>query len=77
MYEHRESKYCYSGSDVLNIPGFKEQKQLDAYERIVTADRLRILGLKPLKGKYDLQHLCAIHRFIFKDVYPFANVGER
>lgn len=73
MYEQEQSKYCYPGSDVLiNLPGFKEQKQLDAYERMVTAERLRILGLRPLKGKFDLKHLCAIHKFIFKDVYPFA-----
>lgn len=73
MYKQEESKYCYPNSDVLiNIPGFKEQQQLDAFERLVTADRLRILGLKPVKGNYDLKHLCGIHRFIFNDVYPFA-----
>lgn len=73
MYEQEQSKYCYPNSDVLiNIPGFKEQKQLDAYERVVTAERLRILGLRPLKGKFDLKHLCGIHKFIFRDVYPFA-----
>ena len=73
MYEHGKSKYCYPDSDVLiNIPGFKKQEQLDAYERIVTTDRLRILGVKPLKGNFDLVDLCAIHQFIFKDVYPFA-----
>lgn len=73
MYDHEESRYCYPGTDVLiNIPGLLEQKQLDAYERLVTADRLRILALKPLKGNFNLKHLCDIHRIIFKDVYPFA-----
>lgn len=73
MYDQEESRYCYPGTDVLiNIPGLREQKQLDAYERLVTADRLRILALKPLKGSFNLKHLCDIHRFIFKDVYPFA-----
>lgn len=73
MYEQVHSKYCYPDSDVLiNLPGFKEQKQLDAYERMVTAERLKILGLRPLRGNFDLKHLCAIHKFIFKDVYPFA-----
>jgi cell filamentation protein len=72
IYQH-DSKYCYPGSDVLiNIPGLRDQKQLDAYERLVTADRLRQLELRPLKGNFDLEHLCSIHKFIFKDIYPFA-----
>jgi cell filamentation protein len=68
-----DSKYCYPGNDVLiNIPGLRDQKQLEAYERMVTADRLRMLELRPLKGNFDLKHLCQIHKFIFKDIYPFA-----
>lgn len=70
---HDNSRYCYPGSDVLiNIPGLRDQKQLDAFERMVSADRLRMLELKPLKGNFDLKHLCEIHKFIFKDIYPFA-----
>ncbi|MFB9274142.1 Fic/DOC family protein [Cohnella cellulosilytica] len=73
MYNQNDSKYCYPGSDVLvNIPGFTEQRQLDAFERLVTLDRLRLLNLRPVKGEYDRTHLCNIHRFIFKDIYPFA-----
>lgn len=73
MYDQSNSRYCYPNSDVLiNIPGFTEQKQLDAFERIVTLDRLRLLGLKPVKGEFDRSHLCSIHNYIFKDVYPFA-----
>ncbi|WEK54564.1 MAG: Fic family protein [Candidatus Cohnella colombiensis] len=73
MYDQSNSKYCYPDSDVLiNVAGFREQKQLDAFERIITVDRLRLLGLKPLKGNYNRNHLCHIHRFIFNDVYPFA-----
>lgn len=73
MYEQEDSRYCYPGTDVLiNIPGLEVQNQLDVYERLVTADRLRILALKPLKGNFNLKHLCDIHRFIFKDVYAFA-----
>lgn len=73
MYDQSDSKYCYTNSDVLvNVPGFTEQKQLDAFERMVTLDRLRLLNIKPLKGKYDRKHLCSIHKFIFKDIYLFA-----
>lgn len=63
MYDNEKSRYCYPNSEVLiNIPGFKEQKQLDAYDRMVSTDRLRILGLRPLKGNFDLKHLCNIHQ---------------
>lgn len=73
MYEQQHSRYCYPGSEVLiNIPGLKEQAQLDAFERIVTTERLSVLQLRPLKGSFDKKHLCEIHTFIFKDVYPFA-----
>ena len=72
LYQH-DSKYCYPGSDVLiNIPDLRDQKQLEAFERLVTADRLRMLELRPLRGNFDLDHLCRIHKFIFKDIYPFA-----
>jgi len=64
MYEQEHSKYCYPNSEVLiNIPGFKEQDQLDAFERMVTAERLRALHLRPLKGKFDKKHLCDIHKY--------------
>ncbi|MFD2370598.1 Fic/DOC family protein [Brevibacillus sp. GCM10020057] len=73
MFESEQSRYCYPGSEVfINIPGFKKQEQLDAFERMVTAERLRLLYLKPLKGTFDKKHLCDIHKFIFGDVYPFA-----
>lgn len=39
MYDDDESPYFYPGTEVLiNIPGLRVQKQLDAYERLVTAD---------------------------------------
>lgn len=73
MDEQAHSMYCYPGSEALiNLPGFKEQAQLDAFERMVTVERLRALYLRPLKGKFDKKHLCDFHKFIFRDVYPFA-----
>jgi cell filamentation protein len=34
--------------------------------------RLAQLLLKPVAGKFDIQHLRAIHRYIFQDVFPWA-----
>jgi cell filamentation protein len=43
---------------------------------IVIADvsRARVLELSrhPLRGKFDIPHLRAIHRYIFQDIFPWA-----
>lgn len=67
------SKYEYPGTDVLiNVPGIRDAEELKRYEAIVTKERLAQLALKPVQESFDLEHLKSIHRFIFKDVYPFA-----
>lgn len=68
-----QSKYCYRGSDVLiNHANLRDQKQLDEFERVVTYHRALELQLNPIIGRFDLDHLRAIHKYIFQDVYPFA-----
>jgi len=34
--------------------------------------RLAQLIAKPLRGKFDIPHLRAIHRYIFQDIFPWA-----
>jgi cell filamentation protein len=68
-----QSKYEYPGTDVLiNVPDIRDAEALKRYEAIVTKERLAQLALKPVEGSFDLEHLQGIHRFVFKDVYPFA-----
>ena len=50
----------------------KAQKQLDEFEKLVTTEQLRQCELMPIRGDFDLKHLCTIHLYIFCDVYPFA-----
>lgn len=65
--------YTYPGSDVLvNQAGLREQAALDAFEADVTAVRLLQLSEQPIAGRFDLSHLCAIHRHLFQDVYAWA-----
>ncbi len=65
--------YCYPGTDVLvNKLGIQDYEKLQVIERKLTM--LRILDLidKPIKGNFDLKHLCSIHYYIFQDVYDWA-----
>lgn len=68
-----QSKYCYPGTDIL-INKFDERdpEKLTKLETIFTTRRMYQLYEKPIAGSFGLKHLQKIHRFIFKDVYPFA-----
>lgn len=71
--KHDQSIYCYPGSGVLiNKPGLLKQQELTNFESTVTTLRGAELVYKPLPGSFDLKHLKDIHRYLFKDVYPFA-----
>jgi cell filamentation protein len=65
--------YVYSGTEVLrNKAEIGDQAALDAFEADVTAVRMLELIENPVQGVFDLTHLCAIHRYLFQDVYEWA-----
>jgi cell filamentation protein len=65
--------YTYPGTDVLrNIPDIHDSQRLAAFEANATTARLAELDAAPLKGRFDVAHLKAIHKFIFQDVYSWA-----
>jgi cell filamentation protein len=65
--------YLIRGTEVLeNKLGIRDTKELERVERLLTADRLAELTLKPLAGDFDLGHLQRIHRAIFQDIYDWA-----
>ena len=69
----QDSRYCYPDSDVLiNIPGIKDKDKLSALETKLTWTRLSELQEKPIKGKFDFNHLKKIHQYIFQDLYEWA-----
>jgi cell filamentation protein len=68
-----QSKYCYPGTDVLiNKFDEKDPEKLEKLETTFTTRRMYQLFEKPIVGSFGFKHLQKIHRFIFKDVYPFA-----
>ena len=65
--------YCIPGSTVLkNKAGITDQKLLDEFEGDFTAIRLLEITQNPVKGSFDLTHLCKIHQYLFQDIYDWA-----
>jgi cell filamentation protein len=65
--------YTYPGTDVLrNIPDIRDLEQLAVFEADSTFARLDELRVAPLKGRFDVAHLRAIHKYIFQDVFTWA-----
>lgn len=71
--EYHDTVYCYQDSGVLiNNYDLRDPEKLKQLERVLTGVRLIDLYKKPIEGKFDLEHLKAIHYHIFQDIYPWA-----
>lgn len=67
--------YKYPGTNVLrNKPGIRDEDALRQFEYEQTAVRIKQLRENPVLGKFDLEHLQAIHANVFQDVYEWAGV---
>jgi fido (protein-threonine AMPylation protein) len=65
--------YLDPASGVLkNRLGIADAATLEQTEADFAAARSRELSQTPLKGRFDLAHLGAIHRYLFGDVYEWA-----
>lgn len=73
IYNERHSNYCYANSNVLiNKLNIKDFKKLQIYEAKITAAKLLSLRQKGIIGNFDVNHLNAIHTYLFEDIYFFA-----
>ena len=65
-----DDPYVDPATGVLhNRLGITDSARLDRAERLLVTQRL-VEGTP--KGPFDLDHLCAIHRHLFQDVYSWA-----
>ena len=65
--------YLDPDSGVLkNRLGITDAATLEKAEAALVATRSYELAKTPLKGRFDLTHLQAIHRYLFGDVYEWA-----
>ena len=71
--QHPRDPYIDPRTGILrNNVGAQTQHELDRAENGIVPLRAVQLATHPIAGRFDLQHLCAIHRHLFGDVYPFA-----
>ena len=64
---------CYEGTTCLiNKLGICDEKILAETEAAYTLAKASYLELHPLSGQYDFAHYCAIHKFLFGDLYEWA-----
>jgi cell filamentation protein len=65
-----DDPYVYPGTETLkNRLGYTNRDKLDRAERRVVAER-SLVGVP--RGSFDLNHLRAIHRHLFQDIYDWA-----
>ena len=68
-----EDPYVDPKSGVLrNLAEITDQTLLDDYEGEMSISRQLEFAKKPLPATFDLEHLRAIHRHLFQDVYSWA-----
>lgn len=70
-------KYCYPDSDVLiNNYDIHDKDLLEKLEIQKVTVKLLGLDIRPerIKATFDIQHLIAIHRYLFLDLYNWAGL---
>lgn len=78
VYAVAGSRYCYPDTNILkNRFGLRNAAQLKKVEADISAVRQNDLLEHPIAGHFSSNHLCAIHRYLFGDVYPFAGRFRR
>lgn len=69
------NSYFYPNSDVLkNKLNIIDSEELREAEAEITFEKLVELYEEPIKGNFDAEHLKAIHRYLFEDIYDWAGI---
>ena len=77
----QEYKYYYSGAEfycypdtktLINKFGIKNDEDLEVVERKITALKALEFEENPIEGKFDLAHICKIHKYLFGDIFEWA-----
>ena len=73
-YEYEDNgQYCYPHTHVLkNKLDIHDKDELFKVEQELTSARYFEITKRPIPGDFSLDHLCAIHRYLFQDIYDWA-----
>ena len=64
---------CYPGTTVLiNKLNINNQGDLDAVESAIVPAKAALWEENPLMVSFDFAHYCAIHKYLFEDLYEWA-----
>ena len=64
---------CYPGTAVLiNKFNLQSQADLDAVEGALVSAKNALWALNPAAETFDFSHYCALHRYLFEDIYSWA-----
>ena len=75
MYDVRNSRYTYKGTDILvNKLDIKDEEMLKKYEKKMVAFKLATINQVEFPNKFDEKRLKFIHNYLFCDVYDFAGM---
>jgi cell filamentation protein len=68
-----DDPYVYPQTETLkNTFNERDEERFRQIEADYTGFRIRELMDSPIKGQYNLHHLCRIHQYIFQDIYEWA-----
>ena len=73
-YEYEDNgQYCYPHTHILkNKLDIHDKDELFKAEQALSSARYFELVKHPIPGDFSLDHLCAIHRYLFQDIYDWA-----
>lgn len=67
------SDNCYPGTTVLvNKYAIRDEAKLDEVETVLISTRNAQWLQRPTSSTFDFAHYCAIHHFLFSDLYDWA-----
>lgn len=57
---------------LINVLGIQNQSDLGAVEGTIVPAKAALWEANPLAASFDFAHYCAIHQFLFEDLYEWA-----
>lgn len=65
--------YVYPGTDILrNLADIRDPEALARFETEASIRRYLEIRRQPVPGRFDTEHLKAVHHYLFQDVYAWA-----